>query len=28
LPLAGTNKIDKERLREWVAKGSFPGDVR
>jgi len=24
LPLAGTNKIDKERLREWVAKGSFP----
>ena len=22
LPLAGTNKIDKERLREWVAKGS------
>jgi len=21
LPLAGTNKIDKERLREWVAKG-------
>jgi len=24
LPLAGTNKIDKERLREWVAKGSVP----
>ena len=22
LPLAGTNKIDKERLREWVAKAS------
>src|SRR5215813_6599322 len=21
LPLAGTNKVDKERLREWVAKG-------
>src|SRR5207247_6257383 len=24
LPLAGTNKIDKERLRKWAAKGSFP----
>jgi long-chain acyl-CoA synthetase len=23
LPLAGTNKIDKERLREWVAKGGL-----
>jgi len=22
LPLAGTNKIDKQRLREWVAKGT------
>jgi len=21
LPLAGTNKIDKQRLREWVVKG-------
>ena len=27
LPLAGTNKIDKERLREWVAKDSFNGVI-
>ncbi|PYR96686.1 MAG: hypothetical protein DMG16_27110 [Acidobacteria bacterium] len=27
LPLAGTNKIDKERLREWVAKDSFNGEI-
>ena len=26
LPLAGTNKIDKERLRRWVAKGAVPGE--
>jgi len=23
LPLAGTNKIDKERLRAWVANGTL-----
>jgi len=27
LPLAGTNEIDKERLREWVAKDSFNGEI-
>jgi acyl-CoA synthetase (AMP-forming)/AMP-acid ligase II len=26
LPLAGTNKIDKERLREWVAGGAVHGE--
>jgi len=23
LPLAGTNKIDRERLRNWVANGTL-----
>lgn len=27
LPLAGTNKIDKERLRQWVANGAVPEEI-
>jgi acyl-CoA synthetase (AMP-forming)/AMP-acid ligase II len=27
LPLAGTNKIDIERLRRWVASGADPGEI-
>ncbi len=27
LPLSGTNKIDKERLRQWVADGTINGEV-
>ena len=27
LPLSGTNKIDKERLRDWVTHGAAPGKM-